>query len=397
MASWESIPEDERPFQRRLMEVFAGFTEHADYNAGRVIDEIERQGKLDNTLIFYIWGDNGSSSEGLNGTISEQLAQNGIPTKISQHLEALKELGGLDALGGPKTDNMYHAGWAWAGSTPYQGTKLQGAYFGGIRQPLAVSWPKRIPADPTARPQFHHVIDVVPTIYELTRITAPRIVNGFEQDSFDGVSMVYAFDDPKAPGMRKTQFFDIMASRGIYHDGWFASASGPREPWVGGMPKGIKEWSPLTDKWELYDLEKDWSQANDLAASNPQKLEEMKDLFLLESTKNKNLPIGRPLVHRHVPSGGRSRVVAHRVDVRRSDDPDARIRGSQARKGRQPRDHGRRSAAERQRRAVRAGRLLRRRHVLREGRHPQLRVQPVRGSTHEDQGEGEAADGQGQD
>ena len=138
MASWDSIPEAEKPFQRRLMEVFAGFTEHADYNAGRVIDEIEKQGKLDNTLIFYIWGDNGSSSEGLNGTISEQLAQNGIPTKISQHIEALNELGGLDALGGPKTDNMYHAAWAWAGSTPYQGTKLMGAYFGGIRQPMAV-------------------------------------------------------------------------------------------------------------------------------------------------------------------------------------------------------------------------------------------------------------------
>jgi len=198
MASWDSIPEDEKPFQRRLMEVFAGFTEHADYHAGRVIDEIEKQGKLDNTLIFYIWGDNGSSSEGLYGTISEQLAQNGIPTKISQQLDALKELGGLDALGGPKTDNMYHAAWAWAGSTPYQGTKLMGSYFGGIRQPLAVSWPKQIKADPTARPQFHHVIDIVPTIYELTKITPPKVVNGFEQDSFDGVSMAYAFSDAKA-------------------------------------------------------------------------------------------------------------------------------------------------------------------------------------------------------
>ncbi len=292
MASWDSIPDDEKPFQRRLMEVFAGFTEHADYNAGRVIDEIEKQGKLDNTLIFYIWGDNGSSSEGLYGTISEQLAQNGIPTKISQHLEALKELGGLEALGGPKTDNMYHAGWAWAGSTPYQGTKLMGSYFGGIRQPMAVSWPKRIKPDTTARPQFHHVIDIVPTIYELTKITPPKIVNGFEQDPIAGVSMAYAFDDAKAPGTRKTQFFDIMASRGIYHDGWFASAPGPREPWVGGMPKGVKEWSPLTDKWELYNIDEDWSQANDLAAANPKKLEEMKLLFLLESTKNKNLPIG---------------------------------------------------------------------------------------------------------
>ena len=292
MPSWDSIPESEKPFQRRLMEVFAGFTEHADFNAGRVIDEIEKEGKLDNTLIFYIWGDNGSSSEGLNGTISEQLAQNGIPTTISQHLDALKELGGLDALGGPKTDNMYNAGWAWAGSTPYQGTKLMGSYFGGTRQPLAVAWPARIKPDPVPRPQFHHVIDVAPTIYELTHITPPHVVNGIEQDPIAGISMAYALADAKAPGMRHTQFFDIMASRGIYHDGWFASAPGPREPWVSGMPKGIKDWSPLTDKWELYNIDKDWSQAHDLAASNPEKLAEMKDLFLIESTKNKNLPIG---------------------------------------------------------------------------------------------------------
>jgi arylsulfatase A-like enzyme len=292
MASWDSIPEDEKPFQRRLMEIFAGFTEHADYNAGRVIDEIEREGKLDNTLIFYIWGDNGSSSEGLYGTISEQLAQNGIPTKISQHLAALADLGGMDVLGGPKTDNMYHAGWAWAGSTPYQGTKLQGAYFGGTRQPMAVSWPKGITHDTAPRPQFHHVVDVAPTIYELLKITPPLVVNGFEQDSLDGVSMVYSLGDPKAPGTHHTQFFDIMASRGVYQDGWFASARGPREPWVGGIPPGIKGWSPLTDTWELYHIDEDWSQANDLAAKEPKKLEEMKALFLTESAKNKNLPIG---------------------------------------------------------------------------------------------------------
>ncbi|MBK6864217.1 MAG: arylsulfatase [Ideonella sp.] len=292
LASWDSIPEAERPFQRRLMEIFAGFAEHADANAGRVIAEIERQGRLDNTLIFYIWGDNGSSAEGQNGTISEQLAQNGIPTKISQHLEALAELGGLAALGGPKTDNMFHAGWAWAGSTPYQGTKLMGSYFGGTRQPLAISWPKGIKASATARPQFHHVVDVAPTVYELLKIKPPREVNGFKQDSIDGVSMAYAFGDASAAGRRKTQFFDIMASRGIYHDGWFASAPGPREPWVGGVPKGIKEWSPLTDKWELYNLNEDWSQAVDLAASQPRKLEQMKALFIEESKRNKNLPIG---------------------------------------------------------------------------------------------------------
>ena len=292
MASWDSIPEEEKPFQRRLMEVFAGFAEHADAQVGRIIDEIEEQGELDNTLVLYIWGDNGSSSEGLNGTISEQLAQNGIPTRISEHLSALEELGGLDALGSPKTDNMYHAGWAWAGSTPYKGTKLQGAYFGGTRNPLAVSWPKTIRPDDKPRSQFHHCIDIVPTIYEMLDIRAPEIVNGFSQDEMDGVSMAYTFGDSTAQGQRKTQFFDIMASRGVYHDGWFASAPGPREPWVGGVPPGIREWSPLTDQWELYHIDEDWSQAHDLAKDRPEKLEELKALFLTESAENKNLPIG---------------------------------------------------------------------------------------------------------
>ncbi len=292
MTSWANIPEAEKPFQRRLMEIWAGFAEHADFNAGRVIDEIEKLGELDNTIIIYIWGDNGSSSEGLNGTISEQLAQNAIPTKIEQHITALNELEGLDVLGGPKTDNMFNAGWAWATSTPYQGTKLQGAYFGGTRQPMAVSWKKGIKHDKTPRPQFHHVIDIAPTIYEIDKIPAPKVVNGFAQDELDGVSMVYTFTDPKAKGMRRTQFFDIMASRGIYQDGWFASARGPREPWVGGIPKGIKQWSPLTDTWQLYNLDQDWSQAVDLAAKEPKKLEELKALFLTESAKNKNLPIG---------------------------------------------------------------------------------------------------------
>jgi len=292
LASWDSIPEEEKPFQRRLMEVYAGFTEHADHNAGRVIDEIARQGKLDNTLIFYIWGDNGSSAEGQNGTISELLAQNGIPTTISQHLKALDELGGLDALGGSKTDNMYHAGWAWAGSTPYRSTKLVAAHFGGTRQPMAVAWPKGIKADATPRPQFHHVIDIAPTIYDLLKIVPPREVNGVPQDTIDGISMTYTFADSKAKGRRLTQFFDIMASRGIYHDGWYACAFGPRFPWVPGMPKGIETWSPENDKWELYNLDEDWSQADDLAAKIPEKVGLMKSLFLIESTKNKNLPIG---------------------------------------------------------------------------------------------------------
>ena len=186
LASWDSIPESEKPFQRRLMEVAAGFTEHVDAQVGRIVDEVDRLGYSDNTLIVYLWGDNGSSAEGQNGTISELLAQNGIPTTISQHLAALNELGGLDALGSPKTDNMYHAGWAWAGSTPYKATKLIASHFGGTRNPMAVRWPAKIKPDATPHPQFHHVNDIVPTIYEVVGITPPKVVNGIPQDPLDG-------------------------------------------------------------------------------------------------------------------------------------------------------------------------------------------------------------------
>lgn len=292
LASWDSIPESEKPFQRRLMEVFAGFASHADHHAGRIIDEIEKQGKLSNTLIFYIWGDNGSSAEGQNGTISELLAQNAIPTKIEQHIKAMNDLGGMDVLGSPKADNMYHAGWAWAGSTPYKSTKLVGAHFGGTRQPMAVAWPAKIKPDSAPRTQFHHVNDVVPTIYDVLKITPPQFVNGVAQGPIDGVSMAYTFADAKAKGQKPTQFFDIMGSRGIYHEGWFAGAFGLRIPWVPGLPKGAHDWSPDKDQWELYNLEEDWTQANDLAAKMPEKLAEMKSLFLVESAKNLNLPIG---------------------------------------------------------------------------------------------------------
>jgi len=296
--AWDSIPASERPFQLRLMEVYAGFTEHVDAQVGRIVDEVDRLGYGDNTLIFYIWGDNGASAEGQAGTISELLAQNGIPSTVDQHIKALDELGGLDVLGSPKTDNMYHAAWAWAGGAPYRSTKLIAAHFGGTRNPMVVRWPKRIKADRTPRPQFHHVIDVVPTIYEVVGITPPRVVNGFPQDPIAGVSMVYTFDDATAKGRRLTQYFEIMGSRGIYHDGWFAAAFGPRAPWLPGLPKGFFDengklaWSPDQDEWELYNLEADWSQADDLAGAMPEKLAEMKELFAMEFAKNKGLPIG---------------------------------------------------------------------------------------------------------
>jgi len=292
LPAWDSLSEREKPFQRRLMEVFAGFVEHADYQVGRILDELDAQDRLDNTIVLYIWGDNGSSAEGQRGTVSELLAQNGIPTTIDDHLRTLDELGGLDALGTAKTDNMYHAGWAWAGSTPYRSTKLVGAHFGGTRQPMAISWPERIKADATPRAQFHHVIDIAPTIYEILDITPPKTVNGIPQDEIDGTSMLYTFEDAAADGQVLTQFFDIMGSRGIYHDGWFAGTFGPREPWTPGVPPGIGTWNPENDVWELYNLEKDWTQANDLAAEMPEKVAELKSLFLVESALNNNLPIG---------------------------------------------------------------------------------------------------------
>jgi len=295
MQSWDSIPESEKPFQRRLMEVAAGYAEHVDVQAGRVIDEIEKLGYGDNTLIFYIWGDNGSSSEGQHGTVSELLAQNGIPTTVEQHIRALDDVGGLDALGSPKADNQYHAGWAWAGSTPYKGTKLLASHLGGTRNPMAIRWPAKIKPDATPRTQFHHCNDVVPTIYEVLGITPPLEVNGIPQDPIDGVSFAYTFDNPKADGQLLTQYFEIMGSRSIYQNGWMASAFGPRAPWDVGIPPGIREWTPDKDVWELYNLEEDWTQANDLAAKMPEKVAQMKDVFLIEATKNKVLPIGGAL------------------------------------------------------------------------------------------------------
>ena len=292
LQGWDDIPDHQKPFQARLMEVCAGFGEHADVQAGRVVDELERLGYADNTIVIYIWGDNGSSGEGQNGTISELLAQNMIPTTIDQHIAALEELGGLDALGTPATDNQYHAAWAWAGSSPYQGMKLMASHLGGTRNPMFIQWPGHIEHDPVPRSQFHHVIDLAPTIYEILGISHPDTVNGIPQDPIDGTSFAYSIDDRTAAGRHRVQYFEIMASRSIYEDGWMASTTGPRLPWVPGMPAGIQTWTPDDDDWELYNLDEDWSQSNDLSGKHPEKLAAMKELFAIEAAKNKVLPIG---------------------------------------------------------------------------------------------------------
>ena len=291
MAGWDSIPQAERPFQTRLMEVFAGFVEHTDAQVGKLVDGLEAMGLRENTIILYVWGDNGSSAEGQNGSISELLAQNGIPNTIQQQLEALEGLGGLKAIGGPLTDNMYHAGWAWAGDSPFQHTKLIASHFGGTRNPLVVSWPKGIKPDKTPRAQFHHVNDIAPTLYELLHIKPPKMVNGFPQDPIDGVSMAYSFGDAKAPGRKKTQYFDNNGSRGIYNDGWYAGTFGPLVPWLPAAP-GLAEWDPNKDQWELYDLATDFSQATDLATKEPARLAALQKVFDEQARANKVYPLG---------------------------------------------------------------------------------------------------------
>lgn len=292
MQKWSDVPESQQEFQIRLMEIYAGFLEHTDVQYGKVVDELERQGILDNTLIIYINSDNGATGEGGNGTIAEWLSQNGMPSTIEQQIDVLNETyGGLDALGGPKLDAMYHHGWASAGVTPFQGVKLLAAYLGGTRTPLVISWPDKIKHDGIVRSQFHHVNDIAATVYDILDITAPKSVNGVEQEKLDGTSMVYTFNEPEAKGTKTTQYFEIMGGRGIYHEGWFASVFGPRAPWSVD-PTGLLNWEPESEEWELYNLTEDYSQSKDLAKENPKKLAELKKLFDKEAKDNHVYPIG---------------------------------------------------------------------------------------------------------
>ncbi len=289
---WDDIPTSQREFQSRLMEIYAGFLEHTDVQYGKIVDEIERQGQLDNTLIIYINSDNGPSSEGMDGTISELLAQNSMPSTIEEHIDVLNnDYGGMDALGGPKLDIMYHHGWAYTGASPFQGTKLVAAHLGGTRTPMVISWPAKIKHDGKPRAQFHHVNDIAATLYDILDITPPKVVNGIEQQPLDGVSLAYTFNEPEAKSEKKTQYFEILGSRGVYHEGWFAGTPGPREPWSTDM-SGVINWEPEKEVWELYNLDEDYAQSNNIALENPEKLAELKGIFDQEATDNLVYPIG---------------------------------------------------------------------------------------------------------
>ncbi|HEV3163675.1 MAG TPA: arylsulfatase [Isosphaeraceae bacterium] len=278
---WDALSADEKTLFAHQMEVFAGFGEHADHEVGRLVSAIESLGAMDNTLFLYIVGDNGASAEGgMFGLFNEATYFNSVPEKMSDLLKR------LDDLGGPLTNNHYAAGWAVAGDTPFTWTKQVAANFGGTRNGLVVHWPKGIKATGEIRSQFHHLVDVAPTVLEACSLPEPKQVNGTPQRPMEGVSMLYTFDDAKAKDRHTTQYFEIFTNRAIYHDGWCAGTvhKAPWEP----VPRAA---SFDQDKWELYNVDEDFSEANDVASSNPAKLKELQALFLKEALKYHVLPL----------------------------------------------------------------------------------------------------------
>ena len=287
LPKWETLSLVQKKLYARQAEVFAAYAAYTDHEIGRVIQEVEDMGKLDNTLIIYICGDNGSSPEGtLQGTPNQLTAYNGIMS-----LPEIEQMLHYEAWGSNTTYPHMAVAWAWAFDTPFKWTKQVASHFGGTRQGLAISWPGHIKDVGGIRPQFHHVIDIVPTILQASGIKAPEEVNGIKQRPIEGVSMAYTFDqaNAKAPSKRDTQYFEMVGNRAIYHDGWIASTTPPAPPWTLGTAK----MPDLANgyQWELYNLAEDFSQYNNLAAKNPQKLKEMQALFLTEATKYNVFPL----------------------------------------------------------------------------------------------------------
>ena len=302
---WATLSADERKLFARQMEVFAGFGEYADTEAGRLIEAIKATGQFDNTLVFYIVGDNGASAEGgMVGLFNEYTYFNGVHETVQ---DVLKH---YDELGGPKTYSHYAAGWAVAGDTPFAWTKQVASSYGGTRNGMVVHWPKGITAKGELRSQWHHVIDIAPTILEAASLPEPKSVNGTVQTPIEGVSLAYTFADSKAPSTHTTQYFEIFGNRAIYNDGWLA----------GTVHRAAWEFKPRTtlenDKWELYDTRSDFSLANDLAAKNPDKLKELQELFLKEAVKYTVLPLDdRTLERLNAGLVGRPDLMAGRTSL----------------------------------------------------------------------------------
>jgi len=280
--AWDSLSSDERRLYARMMETYAGALAFADHQIGRVIEALRDSGQLENTLVIYIQGDNGGSGEGgLNGSTNDLAAINGMRPDLSTMLSQ------IDQLGGPELYNNYPVGWAWAMNTPFQWTKQVASHLGGVRNGLVVSWPARIAARGEVRSQFHHVADIVPTIYEAIGIPAPERVNGVEQMPLDGISMAYSFTRADAPDRRHQQIFELQGNAGMYRDGWFLSSTPTRAPWDFAGPGGL----PTDNGWELYNLAQDFSQSRNLAAQEPARLQSMVDLFWAEARRGDVLPL----------------------------------------------------------------------------------------------------------
>jgi len=291
--SWDSCSPDEKKLYAHMMEVYAGCLAYCDYNIGRVIQAVEDTGELDNTLIIYEMGDNGASGEGtLQGLANEVgVAANGLKETIPYLLSI------MDDLGGPTTYNHYPVGWAHAMDTPFQWTKQVASHFGGTRNGLVISWPKRIKQTGEIRSQFSSIIDIVPTILDAAGIKEPTMINGVKQKPIEGKSMVYTFDDAKAPTHHSSQYFELMANRGIYEDGWMANTTPLKLPWA---PPAIGKATPNPDdfQWELYHVAEDFSQSKNLAAENPKKLKEMQAAFDREAKKYNVYPLDSSLAER---------------------------------------------------------------------------------------------------
>ncbi|HEV7778535.1 MAG TPA: arylsulfatase [Luteibacter sp.] len=289
--AWDDMPEDLKPVLRRQMEVYAGFMEYTDHHVGRLLDNLEKLGLLEDTLVYYIIGDNGASAEGtLNGTYNEMINFNGAAAlETPEFLNAR-----IDKLGGPESYNHYAVGWAHAMNTPYQWTKQVASHWGGTRNGTIVHWPKRIEGKGEIRTQFHHVIDIAATLLDAAGIPEPLSVNGVQQMPIQGVSMRYSFNDAKAAEGRETQYFEMFGNRGIYHKGWTA-VTRHKTPWI-----LVGEKTPAFDDdvWELYDTSKDWSQANDLSKAMPEKLHELQRLWLIEAVRYNVLPLDDDLAKR---------------------------------------------------------------------------------------------------
>jgi arylsulfatase len=302
---WDQLTPDEKRLFERQMEIFAGFAEHTDHEVGRLIAALEERGELDNTLIFYIVGDNGASAEGgMIGMFNENTYFNGVQETLDMQLSR------IDELGTEHTYNHFAAGWAVAGNTPFTWTKQVASNFGGTRNGMVVHWPDGIRSKNEIRSQFHHVIDIAPTIYEAVGVPAPRMVNGVDQRPIEGVSMVYSFDNAAAPDTRKTQYFEMLGNRAIYHDGWFAGTI-HKAPWEAAPRHPLSE-----DVWELYNVNEDFSQARNLTEQNPAKLEELKQLFLEEAVKYNVLPIDDRSIERLDPAiAGRPDLMSGRTKL----------------------------------------------------------------------------------